>query len=140
MPRPMLPVDCRPVDSHVSVTASPVIVVADDLIWATRLAGAVTRAGGTTAAARSVDELRARLLELPAGAAVLVDLNGRAYDGLEAIRAAADSGARVIAVGQHEAIDERRQALGAGARRVFSYNKLFRDGPQVVARLIDGRL
>ena len=34
----------------------------------------------------------------------------------------------------------RKAALAAGAKRVLSYNKLFSDGPAVVARLIEGTL
>lgn len=71
---------------------------------------------------------------------MIVDLNGRAYDGVDAVAAAAAAGARVLAVGQHDDLDLRRRALAAGARRVFSYNKLFTDGPQVVGLLLAGEL
>jgi DNA-binding NarL/FixJ family response regulator len=100
-------------------------VVADDLIWASRLTAAVERAG-----ARPVHE---------GGDAVIVDLNGRAYDGIAAVAAAAQDGGTVIAVAQHDDTATRRRALAAGARRVFSYNKMFSDGPQIVADLIAGR-
>jgi hypothetical protein len=62
-----------------------------------------------------------------------VDLTGRGYDGVTAVRTAASSGATVIAVGQHEDIDVRKLALSAGAKRVYSYNKMFSDGPTVIA-------
>ena len=100
-------------------------VVADDLIWASRLMAAVERAGATP-----VRE---------GGEAVIVDLNGRAYDGIAAVAAAAVGGRTVIAVAEHDDRDTRRRALAAGARRVFSYNKMFSDGPQVVADLVTGR-
>ena len=45
----------------------------------------------------------------------------------------------VIAVAQHDDSATRKRALTAGARRVFSYNKMFSDGPQVVADLLAGR-
>jgi len=114
--------------------------VADDLIWSSRLRAAVDRAGTISIAARNASELATALAEVPADAPVLVDLNGRAYDGVEAVRAAADAGHRVLAVGQHEDIELRRRALDAGARRVFSYNKLFSDGPAVVTSLLEGNL
>jgi hypothetical protein len=113
--------------------------MADDLIWASRLTAAVDRAGARSRIARTVDEL-ARLAAERIDPPVIVDLNGRGYDGVEAVRSAAASGGRVLAVGQHEDLDLRRSALAAGARRVFSYNKLFTDGPQVVTALIGGRL
>jgi DNA-binding NarL/FixJ family response regulator len=100
-------------------------VVADDLIWASRLAAAVERAGGT--AVRS------------GGDVVIVDLGGRSYDGVDAVAQATASGRPTIAVCQHEDVGLRKRALAAGARRVFSYNKMFSDGAAAVANLIAGR-
>jgi CheY-like chemotaxis protein len=117
-----------------------VAVVADDLIWRSRLVAAVERSGATPLTAASRDELDALLSAPEAVSGVLVDLNGRVFDGIEAVRAAASAGRRVLAVGQHEDLDLRRRALAAGAVRVFSYNKLFADGPRVVGALLDGSL
>ena len=100
-------------------------MVADDLIWASRLAAAVERAGATPVR--------------HGGEVVIVDLGGRAYDGIAAVGAAVKGGKTVIAVAQHDDADTRRRALDAGARRVFSYQKMFSDGPQVVADLVAGR-
>jgi DNA-binding response OmpR family regulator len=112
-----------------------VLVVADDLIWASRLLAAADNAGARGRIAHDTAELAAGLAEHNA-APVIVDLNGRRYDGVEAVRAAAEGGGAVLAVGQHEDLELRRRALAAGATRVFSYNKMFRDGAQVVAQLI----
>ena len=98
-------------------------MIADDLIWESRLRAAVERAGAT--AVRD------------GGEAVVVDLNGRAYDGVEAVARAAQSGRPTIAVGQHEDVALRKRALAAGARRVYSYNKMHTDGPDVIARLLE---
>ena len=103
-------------------------VVADDLIWASRIVAAVERAGAVPVRDASQD-----------APAAIVDLNGRAYDGVAAVAAAAAGGATVIAVAQHEDGEIRRRALTAGARRVFSYQKMFSAGPQVVADLVAGR-
>jgi hypothetical protein len=97
-------------------------VVADDLIWASRLRAAVEKAG-----AQPVRE---------GGDAVVVDLNGRTYDGVAAVAAAAGTGAPTIAVGQHEDLPLRRRALAAGARRVYSYDKMHTDGPRLVGALL----
>lgn len=126
--------------SKASVATLPVIVIADDLIWSSRLRAAVDRAGTTSVPIRSTAALARALAEAPANSAVIVDLNGRAYDGVEAVRSSTTAGHRVLAVGQHEDLELRRRALAAGARRVFSYNKLFTDGPNVVAALLEGRL
>lgn len=130
-----------PVDSpETSVASLPVIVVADDLIWSSRLRAAVDRAGTTSVIARSANELETKLADSPTDTPVIVDLNGRAYDGVDAIRVAAEAGHPVLAVGQHEDLELRHRALAAGARRVFSYNKLFSDGPAVVTSLLEGNL
>ena len=44
------------------------------------------------------------------------------------------AGLPVIAVAQHDDQETRSLALGAGALRVFSYNKFFEDGPSLVRR------
>jgi DNA-binding NarL/FixJ family response regulator len=109
-------------------TAPTVVVLADDLIWATRLADAVAAAGGLPARRRRLEDLD------PAAAFVIVDLTARAYDGVTAIRQAAGTGARVVAVGQHDDAALRRAAIEAGAERVFTYRSLFEDGPRALAR------
>ena len=103
-------------------------VLADDIIWATRLADAVTAAGGRPTRRRRVEDLDADV------AFVIVDLTARAYDGVAAIRQAAGTGARVVAVGQHDDASLRRAAIAAGAERVFTYRALFEDGPRTIAR------
>ena len=107
-------------------------VVADDLIWASRLVAAVERAGAHPVRISSDDEIEA-LGQRGDVAGVVIDLNGRRYDGVEAVRRTARSGRPLIAVGQHEDLELRRRALAAGAARVFSYNKFFTDGPALVA-------
>jgi len=103
-----------------------VLVLADDLIWSTRLIAQVQEAGADAAPVRTLAALRQAL---PAADAVIVDLTARAYDGVIAVRTAADAGRRVLAVGQHDDVELRRRALAAGAERVHPYRKLFDDGP-----------
>ena len=103
-----------------------VAVLADDLIWATRLAGHVRAAGAEPVAARG---LAAFVAALDGTGLAIVDLTARAYDGVAAIERATASGARVLAVGQHDDVQLRKRALAAGAERVFAYRKLFEDGP-----------
>ncbi len=101
-----------------------VAVLADDLIWSTRLADAVRAAGAEPVAVRSMTALETADAER-----VVVDLTARAYDGVAAIEAAATRGLRVLAVGQHDDHELRKRALAAGAERVYAYRKLFEDGP-----------
>ncbi len=104
-----------------------VLIVADDLIWSSRLREAVERAGArpSVVAWNSLEESHGDL--------VVVDLGGRTYDGVAAVRDASQAAHVIIAVGQHEDLELRKRALAAGAQRVYSYNKLFTDGPQVIA-------
>lgn len=64
---------------------------------------------------------------------VIVDLTARAYDGIEAVAAATIAGAQVLALGQHDDVDLRKQALAAGAGKVLAYRKLADDGPATIA-------
>ena len=118
-----------------------VIVLADDLIWATRLIGQLRTVGGSPIRVGSADAF-AGALELPiadgdAGigrpAHAVVDLTARAYDGLAAVRLAVAAGVRVLCVGQHDDRDLRRAALAAGAERVVAYRRLFENGHAVLA-------
>jgi hypothetical protein len=113
--------------------APTVAILADDLIWSTRLADAVRAAGGRP-------RVMQRLEDLAAGwpGAVIVDLTARAYDGVTAVGAAAKAGARVVAVGQHDDATLRRAAMEAGASRVFTYRALFEDGPRLLGRWLAG--
>ena len=103
-----------------------VAILADDLIWSTRLADGLRAAGAEPLPVRSLEALRAAL---PDADRVVVDLTARAYDGVAAIEEAHAAGRSVLAVGQHDEYDLRKRALAAGADRVFAYRKLFEDGP-----------
>lgn len=111
-----------------------VVILADDLIWATRLSDAITAAGASPRRARRLADLATILGEGgSAGGLAIVDLTARAYDGVEAIRVAVAAGARVVAVGQHDDLALRKSALAAGAERVFTYRGLFENGPRTLA-------
>ena len=114
------------------------LVVADDLMWSTRIAEAVRRAGGrpvvlTTEAELAV-ALEAREVEdqETIGGAI-VDLAGRRYDGASAIARLRGARMPVLAVAQHDDQLTRRRALEAGASRVFSYGRFFSDGTRLVS-------
>lgn len=111
--------------------ATPAVaILADDLIWASRLSDAVTAAGGSPRRVRRTTDLEALIA---AGTRlVVVDLTARAYDGVQAITTAVQAGARVIAVGQHDDKPLRDRALAAGAERVLPYRQLFERGADVL--------
>ena len=118
-------------DAGTAVGPVAVVVLADDLIWSTRLVGHVRQAGFEPLAARSIDTFE---VALRSAAGAIVDLTSRGYDGLAAIAAARDVGVPVLAVGQHDDHVLRRDALAVGADRVLAYRKLFDDGPAAIAR------
>jgi DNA-binding NarL/FixJ family response regulator len=120
--------------TDVAESVRTVAILADDLIWATRLSDAIAAAGARPRHVRRLADLERVLAVLDAaGGFVIVDLTARAYDGVEAIRQAAATGARVVAVGQHDDVTLRRAATEAGAERVYTYRALFEDGPRTLA-------
>ena len=117
-----------------------VLVLADDLIWATRLVGQLRTLGADPVRVGSADAFTAAIAgPVPPGALdarvthVVVDLTARAYDGLAAVRGAVAAGLPVLCVGQHDAHAQRRAALAAGAERILAYRKLFEDGHATLA-------
>ena len=130
-----------------------VIVLADDLIWATRLVGQLRTVGASPVRVGSIDAFAAALALPAAGAGAdtdavadadvgadaarpghaVVDLTARTYDGLAAVRLAVAAGVRVLCVGQHDDRDIRRAALAAGAERVVAYRALFENGHALLA-------
>ena len=111
-----------------------VAILADDLIWSTRLADAVRAAGAHPRVVRRIEDVRDLLTDAPRGTPVVIDLTARAYDGVEAILLAYEMRARVVAVGQHDDAAIRTAAIDAGAERVFTYRALFEDGPKLLSR------
>ncbi|MFM2106842.1 MAG: hypothetical protein RL338_1874 [Chloroflexota bacterium] len=112
--------------------AGRVLVVADDLIWSTRLA-ALVRGAGREPLVVAAGALPA---PLPAVDAAIVDLTARRGDPLEQVRRVAAGGTPVLCVGQHDDVATRKAALAAGATRVLAYRKLAEDGPAVVGAFL----
>lgn len=110
--------------------AKRVAILAQDLIWSDRLARAVEAAGGEPARAKTAPEFD-RALECADLA--IIDMTASAYDAMTAIERARSTGARVVAVGQHDDIEMRKRALARGAERVYAYRKLFEDGPATIS-------
>jgi hypothetical protein len=108
-----------------------VVILADDLIWATRLADLVRGSGREAAHVRSLLEYGAALQP---GCATIIDLTARTYEGIPAVEMAAHLDARILCVGQHDDHDLRQRALDAGAQRVLPYRALFERGPVLLER------
>jgi DNA-binding response OmpR family regulator len=113
------------------VSRPRVAILAQDLVWADRLARSVEAAGGEPARAKTPAELDRALVGADHA---IVDLTARAYDPIEAVGRARAHGARVLAVGPHDDVALRKRAFAAGADKVLAYRKLFEDGPATVER------
>jgi len=62
----------------------------------------------------------------------VIDLGARRFDAVAAIERVSRARLPVIAVAQHDDQVTRKRALKAGASRVFSYDKFFREGTRLV--------
>ena len=118
------------------------VVLADDLLWSTRIAEAVRRAGGTAVTLGNDAELAIaleahELADQATLSGAIVDLAGRRFDAVAAIGRLHASRLPVMAVAQHDDQLTRRRALAAGASRVFSYQKFFTDGTRLVEGWLD---
>jgi hypothetical protein len=134
-----------PAEGERESRALRVVVLADDLIWATRLVGQLRTVGADPVRVGSADAFAAALAVAPPGedggtgaiaarpGHAVVDLTARSYEGLDAVRTAVAAGVRVLCVGQHDDYAERRAARAAGAERVLAYRKLFENGHAILA-------
>ena len=111
--------------------STTVVVLADDLIWSTRLVEQLTATGAHPIAVRTVTAFAESLATADRA---IVDLTARAYDGVAQVAVATAAGRPVLAVGQHDDVDLRRRALAAGAQEVLPYRRLFEAGPTVLRR------
>ena len=118
--------------------APQVAIVADDLIWATRLERLVRDAGADPSLLRTAAALERALAAGPRPDGVIVDLTSRAYDGVAAVARATAAGSSVVAVGQHDDRAAREAARAAGASEVYAYGRLFATGPAVIAGWVRG--
>jgi hypothetical protein len=114
-----------------------VAIVADDLIWASRLTDATRRAGAEpwpAAGAAAVDGLA---VARAGCSGAIVDTALVSAEPLAVIAALAAAGLPVLAVANHDDVALRKRALAAGAGKVLAYRKLHEDGPAVVAAWLE---
>ena len=128
-----------------------IAVVADDLIWASRLTDAVRRAGAeprrlsaAVALADSVAMLasggqhaQSRVAATAGCDGAIVDTALMTADPMAVIAALRGLGLPVLAVANHDDVALRKRALAAGAGKVLAYRKLHDDGPATIAAWIE---
>ena len=98
------------------MTAPRLLVLADDLIWSTRLEGQGRTLGADVQRFATTAPLIAALAANPATPSdlVAIDATARAYDAEAAVRAVAATGARVLALVQHDDPEGRASLIAAG--------------------------
>ena len=121
------------------MTAPRLLVLADDLIWSTRLEGQGRTLGADVQRFIKPAPLLALLAAQPATPTdlVTIDATARAYDVEGAVRAVAATGARVLALVQHDDPEGRASLIAAGAVRAMPYRALFERGHAILAGLLD---
>lgn len=121
------------------MTVPRLLVLADDLIWSTRLEGQGRTLGATVQRFTTPAPLMTALAAEPATPAdlVAIDATARAYDAEAAVRAVAATGARVLALVQHDDPEGRASLIAAGAVRAMPYRALFERGHAILAGLLD---
>jgi AmiR/NasT family two-component response regulator len=115
------------------------LVLADDLIWSTRLEVQGRTLGADVQRFTTPAPLIAVLTAHPATPTdlVAIDATARAYDAEAAVRAVASTGARVLALVQHDDPEGRASLIAAGAVRAMPYRALFERGHAILAGLLD---
>ena len=119
--------------------APRLLVLADDLIWATRLEGQGRTLGADVQRFTTPAPLLAALASYPATPTdlVAIDATARAYDAEAAVRDVVATGARVLALVQHDDPEGRASLIAAGAVRAMPYRALFERGHAILAGLLD---
>jgi DNA-binding response OmpR family regulator len=109
-----------------------IAVVADDLIWASRLTDAVRRAG---AEARRVSggAVVGELARVPGWDGAIIDTALISAEPMAVIAALSGAGLPVLALANHDDVASRKRALAAGAGKVLAYRKVHEDGQAVVS-------
>jgi DNA-binding NarL/FixJ family response regulator len=110
-----------------------IAVVADDLIWASRLSDAVRRAGAEPCRVRGGAAIEGIAAATSGCHGAIVDTALMTAEPMAVISALAGVGLPVLAVANHDDVALRKRALAAGAGKVLAYRKLHEDGQAVVS-------
>ena len=123
--------------SEAAQGAPHLYILADDLIWATRLAGQGRTLGARVVILNGASDLEALTARGPLDDydLIAVDTTARGFDPVRAVSAAASIG-RTLALAQHDDPELRAALLEAGALRVMPYRALFERGHAILAELL----
>ena len=125
-----------------------VVALTRDLLFGSRVQGAIVAAGHELELIGEVPRLRARLAApsdpagetLPAVDVLVVDLTDADLDGAAVVKTLHDAGelrgARTLAFYSHVDAAARERAERAGFDLVVARSRMAREGPELVARLV----
>jgi hypothetical protein len=124
--------------SEAAQGAPHLYILADDLIWATRLAGQGRTLGARVVTLNGISDLEALVARGVLGGSdlIAIDTTARGFDPAAAVRAAASVG-RTLVLAQHDDPALRATLLEAGALRVMPYRALFERGHAILAEVLD---
>jgi DNA-binding NarL/FixJ family response regulator len=117
----------------------PILVVVDDLIFASKISETARRLEISVEAVR-IEDLAARVRQGPVRA-VIIDLNhpsGAAIEAVRALKAGASWRGTVCGFVSHVQSEIIRAAREAGCDEVLARSAFARDLPQLLAKLITG--
>lgn len=113
-----------------------VVAFIPDLLFGSNVLGALRAAGHDPVLASDAQAVTA---ELPGADALVVDLTADAGDRLAQLQSVAREGVPSLAFYSHVEADVRAQAEQAGFDLVVPRSRMAREGPSLVARLVDTR-
>jgi DNA-binding response OmpR family regulator len=121
-----------------------VLALVPDLLFGSRIQGALTAAGHEVELITDERRLRDRLKDRPpAPTVLLVDLTSEDLEGARIVRSLSDEGklAHVRTLGFYSHVDgpARERAEQAGFDQVVPRSRMAREGPELLARLGEGR-
>jgi hypothetical protein len=123
--------------SEAAQGAPHLYILADDLIWATRLAGQGRTLGASVVTLNGASDLAVLVARGPLDDhdLIAIDTTARGFQPEAAVRSAASIG-RTLALAQHDDPELRTALLEAGALRVMPYRALFERGHAILAELL----
>ncbi|MFM8279395.1 MAG: hypothetical protein ACKN9R_03485 [Candidatus Limnocylindrus sp.] len=121
------------------MSAPRLFVLADDLIWATRLEGQGRTLGALVERHSTLQGLTAALAGSTAAPhdLVAIDATSRSYSPADAVVRATAAGWRVLALVQHDDPSTRAALIAAGAARAMPYRALFERGHAILSEMLD---
>jgi len=121
------------------VSAPRLFVLADDLIWATRIEGQGRTLGALVERHSTLEGLTSALAGSTAAPhdLVAIDATSRSYAPADAVARATAAGWRVLALVQHDDPTTRAALIAAGAARAMPYRALFERGHAILAEMLD---